>query len=165
MATLFKVLQEERSKGKWAPKSQETVDELLFLINLNQSITQAKNSGLIGVFNSMANITLLRKDNYLDLFQPEGIQLDTVTALRTAPLQMHSILPDSAIAKAVEENSHYDDNRCFGSSKKSDHYHAYHQTSKKALESDKTSTLLAWEQLSYRSTSKHGRGKASSYSQ
>ena len=47
-----------------------------------------------GVFISMANLSLARMDSYLE-FMRGGVKPDTLTALRTAPVHLHSLFPDS----------------------------------------------------------------------
>ena len=54
-----------------------------------------------GVFISMANFTLARRDSYLEYLHA-GVKQDTLTALRTAPVHLHSLFPDQLI-KAEEE--------------------------------------------------------------
>ena len=50
----------------------------------------------------MANVTLLRRDSYLDLVE-HGVKVDTVAALRNIPLHMASLFSDDVISKGEEE--------------------------------------------------------------
>ena len=50
------------------------------------------------VFVNMANVTLLRRDSYL-AYLKAGIKADTLAALRTAPLHLSTLFPDSVINK------------------------------------------------------------------
>ena len=56
-----------------------------------------------GVFISMANFTLAHRDSYLDYLHA-GVKQDTLTALCTAPVHLHSLFPDQLITKAEEES-------------------------------------------------------------
>ena len=85
---------------------------------------------LEGVFINVANLTMTRKDSYLDYLKA-GIKQDTLNALRTAPLHMSALFPDHLISKAEEEIRHHEDKRTSGASHKgSQHFHPYHQPSK-----------------------------------
>ena len=55
----------------------------------------------------MANTTLLRRDSYLSYLKA-GVKTDTLNALRTAPLQLDTIFPDSVIKRAEEDIASYD---------------------------------------------------------
>ena len=55
-----------------------------------------------GVFISMANLTLARRDIYLEFIRA-GVKPDTLTALRTAPVHLHSLFPDSLLVKAEDK--------------------------------------------------------------
>ena len=57
-----------------------------------------------GVFISMANFTLARRDSYLDYLHI-GVKQDTLTALHTAPIHLHSLFPDQVLIIAEEEVS------------------------------------------------------------
>ena len=48
------------------------------------------------VFVNMANLTLIRRDSYLSYLKA-GIKADTLAALRTAPLHLSTLFPDSVI--------------------------------------------------------------------
>ena len=117
-----------------------------------------------GVFVNVANLTLARRDNYLD-FVWSGIKQDTFMSLGSAPLHMSALFPDHIIAKAEEEIRHFEDKSTPGPTRKAQCYHPYDQSTKQHhQQSEQTSTLPAWKQLrrrGHRST----RGKASSFSQ
>ena len=49
-----------------------------------------------GVFISIANFTLARRDSYLQYLHA-GVNQDTLTALRTAPVHLYSLFPDQLI--------------------------------------------------------------------
>ena len=53
------------------------------------------------VFVIMANTTLLRRDSYL-AYLKAGIKADTMAALRTAPLHLSTLFPDSVLKQAEE---------------------------------------------------------------
>ena len=62
----------------------------------------------------MANITLARRDYHLDHLRC-GIKQDTLAALRTAPLHLATLFPDSVLKKA-EDDIVYENKDSFGSS-------------------------------------------------
>ena len=98
------------SKGKGSKKMSEASDELQFLMTFNSSITQAAAKAMEHlpdfIFITMGNSTLARRDAYLSHLK-NGIKPDTFAALRTAPLQIGTLFPDSVIKKAEEEISHF----------------------------------------------------------
>ena len=117
-----------------------------------------------GVFVNVANLTLARRDSYLD-FVRSGIKQDTLMSLRSAPLHMSAIFLDHIIAKAEEEIQHFEDKNTTGSSRKAPRYHPYAQNTKPYhQQSEQMSTLPAWKQLQCRGH-RSNRGKASFFSQ
>ena len=70
MVTQLKSLRSDSSKGKSAERTQQAVDELEYLVTFNRSISQAMQRTMQdlseGVFISMANLTLARRDRYLE---------------------------------------------------------------------------------------------------
>ena len=82
------------------------MDELQYLMNFNASITKAAAKTMEHltefVFISMGNPILARRDAYLNHLK-SGIKPDTVAALRTAPMHISTLFPDSIIKKAEEE--------------------------------------------------------------
>ena len=75
------------------------------------------------VFVNMANTTLLRRDSYL-AYLKAGVKADTLIALRTAPLHMDTLFPNSTIKWAEEDITSLDKGRS-GSSYKGRRYHPY----------------------------------------
>ena len=59
------------------------------------------------VFNSMGNFTLAHRDAYLNHLKT-GIKPGTLAALRTAPLQISTLFPDTVIKWADEESAHFE---------------------------------------------------------
>ena len=106
MTTQLKLLQNDKDKGKSTGKTHQAIEELDFLITFNKSITQAMARTMQdlseGVFINVANLTLTRKDSYLDYLKA-GIKQDTLNALRTAPLHMSALFPYHLISKAEQE--------------------------------------------------------------
>ena len=84
------------SKGKGLSKASSATEELQFLMDFNTSITQA----------AAKTMTLARRDAYLNHLK-SGIKLDTVAALRTAPLHISTLFPESIIKWAEEEMALY----------------------------------------------------------
>ena len=155
MASQLKVLQTDKGKGKATGKSHQAVEELDFLITINKSITQAMARTMQdlseGVFINVANLTLTRRDSYLD-YLTAGIKQDTLNALRSAPLHMSALFPDHLFSKAEEEIRHHEDKCTTGSSHKGSHrFHLYHQPSKQQQpDQDRKPSLPAWKQLGRR---------------
>ena len=71
-------------KGKLSERTKQEVDELDYLVTFNQSIPQAMARIMQdlseGVFISMANFTLARRDSYLEYLHA-GVKQDTLNAL------------------------------------------------------------------------------------
>ena len=106
MGKQFKEIQSVMSKGKSSSKLHQTADELDYLVTFNQSITQAMDHTVQdlsdGVFINVANLTLARRDSYLE-FLKAGIKQDTLISLRTAPIHMSALFPDHIISKGERE--------------------------------------------------------------
>ena len=96
------------TKGKSSEKLRKAVDELDYLVTFNRSISQAIARTMQdlseGVFISMSNFTLARRDSYLEYLHA-GVKQDTLNALRTSPVHLNSLFPDQLIAKVEEEIS------------------------------------------------------------
>ena len=96
MIAQLKTLHQDKGKGKTPGKSQQAVDELEYLMTFNRSITKTMARTMQdlpeGIFINMANLTLARRDRYLEYLRA-GVKQDTLTALRTAPLHLQSLFP------------------------------------------------------------------------
>ena len=81
-------------------------DELLYLSSFNQNVSFAMGKSLQHLadftFVQMVNLTLLRRDSYLEAVKP-GIKPDTFNSLRNCPLNGYGLFPDAAIRKAEDE--------------------------------------------------------------
>ena len=106
MVTHLKTLRMDKSKGKAAERTQQAVEELEYSVTFNRSICQAMQHTMQdlyeGVFISMANFTLACRDSCLEFIRG-GVKPDTLTALHTAPVHLHSLFPDSLLVKAEDE--------------------------------------------------------------
>ena len=82
MITQLKSLPVDKAKGKTAEKTQQAVEELEYLVTFNRSISQAMQHTMQdlseGVFISMANLTLARRDSYLEFIRG-GVKPDCLT--------------------------------------------------------------------------------------
>ena len=114
MITQLKSLPVDKAKGKTAEKTQQAVEKLEYLVTFNMSISQAMQRTMQGVFISMANLTLARRDSYLEFIRG-GVKPDTLTASRTAPVHLHSLFPDSLLVKTEDEISCSEERRSSGS--------------------------------------------------
>ena len=87
-------------------------------MTFNRSISQAMQRTMQdlseGVFISI-NLTLACSDSYLEFIR-SVVKPDTLTALRTAPVLLHSLFPDSLLVKAEDEISRSEERRSSGSS-------------------------------------------------
>ena len=100
------------------------------------------------VFISMGNLTLARRDAYLTHVK-SGIKPDTVAALRTAPLHIPTLFPDSVIKRA--------------DSRGKARFHPYDRPDKKSdRHQDKKGDKPAWKSIG-KGRYRKPRGKASNY--
>ena len=165
MVTHLKTLHVDRSKGKAGERTQQAVEELEYLVTFNWSISQAMQRTMQDlseeVFISMANLTLARRDNYLEFIRG-GVKPDTLTALRTAPVHPHSLFPDSLLVKAEDEISRSEERRSSGTShRKPGCFHPYASSNGRSTQQpDRKPTTPAWKQIGQK-----GRGKASNFTQ
>ena len=108
MQSQLKTIRSE-DKGKGSSKVSEATEELQFLMDFNASITQATAKTMEHltefVFFTMGNLTLARRDAYLNHLK-NGIKPNTFAALRTGPLHIATLFPESAIKRAEEEIAH-----------------------------------------------------------
>ena len=169
MVTQLKSLRFDSSKGKSAEKQQQAVEELEYLVTFNRSISQAMQRTMQdlseGVFISMANLTLARRDSYLEFIRG-GIKPDTLSALRTSPVHQLSLFPDSLLVKAEEEILRSEERRSAGTTpRKPGRFHPYVSSNRTPHQPDRKPTTPAWKQIRDRQTAQKGGGKASNFSQ
>ena len=150
------------SKGKGSAKVSPALDELQFLMDFNASITQAAAKTMEHlsdfVFISMGNLTLARRDAYLNHVKG-GVKPDTIAALRTAPLHIPTLFLDSVIKHAEEEIAHFEA-KGQSSSRGKGRYHPYERTEKR---SDSKNDRPAWKNIR-KGSYKKSKGKSASYS-
>ena len=152
MVTHLKTLRVDKSKGKSAERMQQAIEELEYLVTFNRSITQAMQRTMQdlsdGVFISIANLTLARRDSYLE-FVCGGVNPDTLTALCTGPVHLHSLFPDSLLVKAEDEISCSEERHSSGSAhRKPGRFHPYASSSARSTQQpDRKPTTPAWKQL------------------
>ena len=170
MVTQLKSLRSDSSKGKSAERTQQAIEELEYLVTFNRSISQAMQRTMQdlseGVFISMANLTLARRDSYLEFIRG-GVKPDTLTALRTSPVHLLSLFPDSLLVKAEDEISRSEERRSMGNTqRKPGRFHPYVPSSTKpSHQPDRKPTIPAWKQIRDRQTGQKGGGKASNFNQ
>ena len=96
-----------------------------------------------GVFISMANFTLARRDSYLEYLHA-GVKQDTLKALRTSPVHLSSLFLDQLITKAEEEISRSEERRSSGQSQRCQgRFHPYAPSDRSASQSDRKSGMQA----------------------
>ena len=114
MSTHLRSLHVNKGKGKSSERMQQAVDELEYLVTFNRSISQTMARTMQdlseGVFISVANFTLARRDSYLEYLHAR-VKQDTLAALRTAPIHIHSLFPDQLLMKAEEEVARSEERR------------------------------------------------------
>ena len=117
-----------------------------------------------GVFISMANLTLARRDSYLEYLRGR-VKQDTLTALHTVPVHWSSMFLDQLLVKAEDQISCSKERRSFGSlHRKPGHFHTDASSiSKPAHQPDRKSTVYAWKQIRDWQQGKKGRGKPSNF--
>ena len=168
MVTQLKSLRVYKTKGKAAERMQQT--ELEYLVTFNWAIFQAVQRMMRdlseGVFISMANLTLARRYSYME-FIYGAVKPDTLTALCTAPVHLHSLFPDSFLVKAEDEISRSEERRSSGSAhRKLGHFHPYASSSGRSMHQlDRKPTTPAWKQIRDQQKQQKGRGKASNFTQ
>ena len=165
MSSQLKAIKTE-SKGKSGQKTSAAVDELQFLLDFNAGVCQAMAKAVEHltefVFVSVANTTLLRRDSYLEYLKA-GVKADTLNALRSAPLHLETLFPDSVVKRAGEDIADSEKGRS-GSSYKGRRFHPYErQETKPQGQSAQPQELPAWKSLS-RSQRRRLKGQKQQYS-
>ena len=154
MQSQLKAIRSEQ-KGKSTSKMTEATEEMQFLLDFNSSICQAMAKSMEHItdfiFVTMANTTLLRRNSYLKA----GIKADTMAALRTAPLHLSTLFPDSVLKQAEEDISAFDKGRS-GSTYKKNRFHPYERPETKP--DNRQQDRPAWKNLS-RGHNKRNKGK------
>ena len=163
------LLRVDKSKGKAAERTQQAVDELEYMVTFNRSISQAMQRTMQdfseGVFISMANLTLARRDSYLE-FLHGGVKQDTLNALCTAPVYPASLFPDNLLVKAEDEISRSEERHSGSSHRKPSRFHPYASSSGRSTQlPDQKPTAPIRKQIRDRQLGQRGRSKASNFSQ
>ena len=93
-------------KGKFSERTKQAIDKLDYLVTFDRSISQPMARTMQdlseGVFISMANFTLARRDSYLKYLYA-SVKQDTLNALKTSSVHLNSLFPDQLITKAEED--------------------------------------------------------------
>ena len=164
MQSQLKVIKSELSKGKSSGRVSHAADELQFLMNFNSSIPQSMAKTLEHltdfVFVTVANTTLARRDSYLSHLKM-GIKPDTLAALRTAPLQIPTLFPDSALKQSEQDIVNFESKGQVQSGKKG-RFHLYKRPEKRT--DYRKPNRPAWKNIGNRGQSKKSKGKALYYS-
>ena len=167
MSTQLKTLH-LNTKGKSSEKLKKAVDELDYLVTFNRSISQAMARTMQdlseGVFISMSNFTLARRDSYLEYLHA-GVKQDTLNALRMSPVHINSLFPNQVIAKADEEISRSEARRSSGHSHRCQGRFYLCSFDKSTSHTERKSGVPAWKQIRDKQLSRKGCGKASTFSQ
>ena len=156
-------------KGKSSERTKQVVDELDYLVTFNLSISQAMARTMQdlseGVFISMANFTLVRRDSYLEYLHA-GVKQDSLNALRMSAVHINSLFPDQLITKAEEEICRSEERHSSGQSyRRRGRFHPYAPSDKSATHPDRKSGVPAWKQIRDQQQSTKGCGKPSTFSQ
>ena len=163
MQAQLKVVKSELSKGKSSERVSHAADELQFLLNFNSSITQSMAKTLEHltdfVFVTVANTTLARQDSYLSHLKM-GIKPDTLAALRTGPLHISTLFPDSVLKQAEQDIANFESKGQVQSGKKG-RFHPYERQDKRT--DYRKPDRPAWKNIGNRGQNKKNKGKASYY--
>ena len=166
MQEQFRTVRSE-SKGKGSAKVSTALDELQHRMNFNSSICQAAAKTMEHltefVFISMGNLTLTRRDAYLTHVRT-GDKPDTMAGLRTAPIHISTLFPDSLIKKAEDEILQFENKGQSSSAKGKGRYHPYERPERKG---DRKSSSFKSDKPSWKNIGKghkKGQGKGSHYS-
>ena len=148
---------------------KQVVDELDYLVTLNRSVSQAMARTMQelseGVFISMANFNLARRESYLEYLHA-GVKQDTLNTLRTSPVHLNSLFPDQLITKAEEEVCRSEAMHSSGQShRRQGRFRPYTPSDKSASHPDWKSGVPAWMQSRDKQQSRKGLGKPSTFSQ
>ena len=165
MKDQLKILKAE-SKGKGSSKASAAAEELTYLMDFNSSITQAAAKSMEHlsefVFVTMGNLTLVRRDAYLSHLRT-GIKPDTLTALRSAPLHISTLFPDSVIKWAEEDITQLESKGHAGGSHNKGRYHPYERQDKRSVNRDSRPEKPAWKTIG-RKQFRRGRGCTTTFS-
>ena len=164
MQSQLKVVKADFSKGKSSSKVSQAVDELQFLMEFNSSITQSMAKTLEHltdfVFVTVANTTPARRDSYLSHLKL-GVKPDTFAAMRTGPLHIPTLFPDSALKQAEQDIANFESKGQTQSGKKGC-FHPYEHQDKRS--DFRKPDRPAWKNIGNRGQQKKGKPKASYYS-
>ena len=114
-------------------------------------------------FVCMYNCTLIRRDSYLSHVKP-GLKLDTLAALRQAPMDLDTLFPDTVLRKAEEDISKFEDrgrSHTNSSNHKNTRFHPYKRSDKPYQ--DNKPARPAWKNIG-RLQKKKTRFQANKYS-
>ena len=165
MKDQLKALRSE-NKGKASSQFTAGADESNYLMDFNSSISQPAAKAMEHlsefIFVSMGNLTLVRRDAYLSHLRT-GIKLDTLTALRSAPLHIATLFPDAVIKRAEEDIAQFESRGQSTSSHSKGRYHPYERQDEKPSYKDSRQEKPAWKTIGKRQP-RRGRGRASTYS-
>ena len=165
MKDQLKILKAE-NKGNGLSKASAAAEELTYLMDFNSSITQgaAKSMEHLSefVFVTMGNLTLVCRDAYLSHLRT-GIKPDTLTALRSAPLHISTLFPDSVIKRAEEDIAQLESKGHAGGSQNKGRYHPYERQDKRSVNPDPRADKPAWKTIG-RKQFRRGRGRTTTFS-
>ena len=163
MSTQLKSLRLD-CKGKSSENLSQAVSELEYLTTFNRSLSQAMVRTMQdlsdGIFISMANFTVARRDSFLKYLHA-GVKQDIVNALRTSPVHLTALFPGQLITKAEEEICRSEERRSSGTSHQHQGcFHPYAASDRPTGHSDQKLTLPAWKQIKDKQQARKGHGKA-----
>ena len=165
MKDQLKILKAE-NKGKGSTKASTAAEELNYLMDFNSSITQAAAKSIEHlsefIFITIGSLTLVRRDAYLSHLRT-GIKPDTLTALRSAPLHISTLFPDSVIKRAEEDIAQLESKGHAGAAQSKGRYHPYERQGKRSVNKDSRSDKPAWKTIG-RKQFRRGRGHTATYS-
>ena len=159
MSSQFKNLHADKSKGKSFERTQYLLRSWsIWSLSTGQSRKQWPEQYMTYL---KACLSVWQISHWL-----AGVKQDTLTALRTAPIHLHSLFPDNLLIKAEEEVSRSEERRSAGQShRKPGRFHPYASNDKSSHQPDRKPSVPAWKQIRERQQGKKGHGKPSTFSQ
>ena len=102
----MRALEAELTKVKSSQKAEKALAEIQELTAFNQNVSFCMGKAMQHLedilFVQMGNITLLRRDAYLDHLK-QGVEPNTWCALCNSPLNSSGLFPDDVVRRAEEE--------------------------------------------------------------
>ena len=170
-------LESELAKGKYSQKAEKALTEIRDLTAFNQNVSFCMGKAMQHLadilFVQMGNITLLRRDAYLDHLRP-GVKPDTWCALCNSPLNSSGLFPDDMVHRVEDEIAKAEADRhtnqagsghgwytCRKQYRNQPYQGSWNrqQEANRSISAGQESDVLAWRSFGMRNRSNRGKGK------